>query len=167
MKAETQERHVSEEELSAALLEGAGEAILPHLASCPACREEAERLRRALAGFAEASRAEAERPESDWAQQRAVINERIGRHASGTRRLVWATAAAALALAANLALQHGPRVEPTAQIDPDHLLLYEVQRAVGRTLPEAFEPARLLTQEMARAAEAQTNSDNSKQGEKK
>jgi len=163
MREEIQSRHLREEALSVALVEG--EEVLPHLASCPACHEETLRLRRALAGFAESAREQAERSESAWAEQRRVIADRMERHAWAMRRLVWAAAAASLVLAAQLALQQAPPVKPAPQVDPDHLLLYEVRQAVNRTLPEAFEPARLLTQEMARAAEA--NSESTKQGEKK
>ena len=165
MQEGTQIRHASDEEFSLALMEG--EETLPHLESCPACHGETQRVRRALGGFAEAARAEAERPESDWAQQRATITERNERYASATRRLVWAAAAASLVLAAHLALEQARRIEPTAQVDPDSVLLYEVRRAVDREFPAAFEPARLLTQEMSRAAQTQASSDRTKEGEKK
>jgi predicted anti-sigma-YlaC factor YlaD len=161
-----QERHISEEELTAALAGDASENVRAHLAACANCRDELERLRGALGGFAEAAREEAGRPEYEWTRQRAAIAERIRRQTSATHRLAWAAGFAALLLAASFFIQQGWQVEQV-EIDPDHLFLYEVQRSVWREVPAALEPATLLTQEMARAVQTQSDSARKNEGEKK
>jgi len=152
--------HLTDEEMLEQLINqsaGAGDAaVREHLASCPACREEHESLRRVLGRYAEESRAVAERPESFWQRQQAALARRWAEQPT-SRRLAWAAAVAMVVLAAVLLIEKTPPAVRTAETDPDQVLLVEVERSVRRELPRALEPAALLAQEVSRSGETRSN----------
>lgn len=151
------QQHLSEEQWSSVLL-GMGRAEeQAHLAECPLCSAEEQRLRAALAGFGEAARDAAERPEAFWAWQRGAIAGRLAAKKTDSRRLVWAGAMAVVVLLASALLRQPPPEPVTAQVDPDHALLVDVERSMRSEVPEALAPATLLANEMSRAAERKTN----------
>ena len=112
---------------------------------------------RHLTAFAEAVRAEAERPEGFWRAQRSAIAGRIqDSQRRASLRLAWAGSLALVVIAASLLTQAPAPVASAAQNDPDHDLLVGVERAVRRPVPQALEPARLLAQEIERSATAES-----------
>jgi hypothetical protein len=156
--------HLSDEQLSAALLAADDTAAAEHLAGCEDCRFELERMRAALAGVHAESLRRAEHPPLFWREQRQAIASRMpaGREIE-TRPLAWAGSLAMVAVAAAWLMQSAPPAPPqanrmqgatsvSAPVDPDHALLVEIQRSVRRDVPRALEPATLLAQELHRAA---------------
>lgn len=109
-----------------------------------------------MAAFAEAVRAEAERPPSFWLAQRAAIAGRIqGSERKASLRLAWAASLALIVTATSLLTQAPLPAASVAAYDPDHDLLVGVERAVRRPVPQALEPARLLAQEIESSATAE------------
>ena len=109
-----------------------------------------------IAAFAEAVRAEAERPPRFWLAQRSAIAGRIQGSERGTSlRLAWAASLALVVIATSLLAQAPLPAASVAAYDPDHELLVGVERAVRRPVPQALEPARLLAQEMESSAMAE------------
>ena len=157
--------HLTDEQLTAALVAANDAATETHLAGCAECRAEQEALRGALDTASCWVRAAAERPEGFWQRQRASIAARLAEAARvAARPWGWATAFAALLLAAMLLNQQAPPPQTgVAPADPDHALLLEVQRSVRREVPQALEPAALLAYDLA--SEAQKHREKQK-GEK-
>ena len=147
--------HLTDEQSTDELIGSEDLGTREHLAACPACGDEQERLRRALAHYCDTLHSAAERPASLWLRQREAIAAR--RPARPAPRLAWAAAAAAMVLLAVLLIEKTPRAAPVAQNDPDHVLLVEVERSVKRELPRALEPAALLAQEVHRGTERRAN----------
>lgn len=125
-----------------------------HLAECPPCQSERERVQDVLSQFAAANREYANRPETFWQHQALRIE--AARRKSETRSRLVATlvpAVVVLFLAAFGILGHAPGVRPvatvapTVQVDPDHELLLEVERAIQTDTPRALEPATLMVDE--------------------
>lgn len=140
--------HLTEEQLFESLLEARDAATLQHLAACPACSGELDRLRRATSALRDSARAQAEQPEGFWARQRTSAASRLsGRPA---HPLTWAAAVAAAVLAAMLLQEPRPVAPATPAPDPDQALLVSVEQAVNRQVPQALAPAALITQEIAR-----------------
>ncbi len=150
------QEHLTDEQLADRFAGGANTPTHEHLTACPACREEEELLNDLQARYRKTVHAAAHRPEAFWQWQRtAIAAQSIGRLES--RRLAWATAAAAMVLLAMLLIERMPPPKPLAQSDPDHALLVDVDRSVRRELPRALEPAALLAQEVSRGSEARSN----------
>jgi hypothetical protein len=135
-----------------------------HMAHCEPCQEERERVGESLREFGAASREHAGRPEIFWEQQaariRAARNERAQRSRLG---LTLAPGLAVLFLVAFALLSRepgaGPAQPPTAQVDSDHELLVEVERAVEAETPMSLKPAALmLDQDDGTGAVNSTNS---------
>ncbi|GEM_PF-2148358 len=148
--------HLTDEQMVEHLCGDADSTAREHLAACPACREEHERLRLILTQYAATTRAAAVRSESFWQAQRAAI-VRGWSGPPALRRLAWAAAAASVVLAAALLIEVAPRPEPHADADADHALLVEIERSGRRELPRALEPAALLAQEVSRSADISSN----------
>lgn len=147
-------QHLSEEQLSAAIIGEAGNDVTAHLADCAACRNEHESMALTLGGFRAVAEAKAARPAGFWYTQRAAVAAQLGGRSFVRPRLaVWAGALAVLTLAAGM-LAQTPQIgapDYSAAADPDHQLLMDVERSVQRTVPRALEPATALAQEMAQA----------------
>ena len=120
-----------------------------HLAHCAPCQDERERVGEALREFGSASRQYAGRSEIFWEQQAARIREahnlRAGRSRLG---LTLAPGLALVFLIALVLVSRGPSARPVqppiAQVDTDHELLVEVERAVESDTPRSLEPAALM-----------------------
>lgn len=140
--------HLTEEQIFESLLEAKDAAALRHLAACPACSGELDRLRLATTTLRASANTQAERPEGFWARQRSSAAARNSGRA--VRPLAWAAALAAAVLAAMLVQEPRPVVPATPTPDPDQALLVSVERAVNRQVPRALAPAALLTQEISR-----------------
>lgn len=140
--------HLTEEQLFESLLAAKDAATLEHLAACPACSGELDRVRRATSALRDSARAQAEQPEGFWARQRATAAARSSH--SPARPLAWAAAIAAAVLAAMLLQEPRPVAPAAPPPDPDHALMVAVEQATRREVPRALEPAALLTQEITR-----------------
>lgn len=143
--------HLTDDQWSEWLLGDESAGLGQHLSACPACRAEGERLRRMLGQFRRETHAAAARQEGFWHGQRTAIDERL-QAGRPSRRLAWATAFAAILLSALLLTPKTSSPPPMADSDPDQDLLVDVARSLEREVPRALEPARLVTQDLARAA---------------
>ncbi len=158
------QEHLTDEQLAEQLAGHADAHAREHLAVCPACRDEQERMDNLLARCQEAIRAAANRSEAFWQWQRTAIARR-GAERSGSRRLAWAAATAALVLITILLTEKTPPAKSLAKSDPDQALLVDVERSVRREVPRALEPAALLAQEISRGAEASYRETQRKNGQ--
>ena len=142
--------HLTEEEIFESLVEtqDADAAAREHLAACPACSQELDRLRRTTSALRDSARAQAEQPEGFWTRQRASAASRTSRRSVSP--LTWAAAIAVAGLAATLIHEPRPAVPATPPPDPDQVLLVSVEQAVNRQVPQALAPATLITQEITR-----------------
>ena len=143
--------HLTEEQIFESLLEtndAKDTAVLEHLAACPACSGELNRLRTVTSTLRDSARAQAEKPEGFWARQRSAAAS----HSSETaaRPLAWAAALAAAVLAATLLQEPRPVPPALPAPDPDHALMVAVEEATRREVPQALAPMALLTQEISR-----------------
>jgi hypothetical protein len=126
-----------------------------HIANCQPCQAERDRVEDALRQFAVANRENANRPENFWESQATRI--RSARKDSETRSrltLSLVPSVVVLLLAAFAILGRAPGVHPVAtptatapQVDSDHELLLEVERAIQTDTPRALEPATLMVDE--------------------
>ena len=125
-----------------------------HLAHCPPCQTEREKVEDALRQFGAANREYANRSESFYEQQAARI--RAARQESKQRsRLTMALVPSlvVLVLLAIAMLGKAPGIRPAAvappvqQSDSDHELLLEVERAIQSDTPRALEPATLMVED--------------------
>jgi hypothetical protein len=125
-----------------------------HVANCPPCLAERERLEDALRQFGAANREYALRGEDFWERQAAQIRQKR-REASGRMRVAagLAPVLATLLLVGVLLVHRAPRVEPSAQTAPavqtvsDHELLLAVERAVESDTPQALAPMAWVEEE--------------------
>jgi hypothetical protein len=148
MQAHLTEEQIFKSLLGESLLETRDAAPQEHLAACPACSGELDRLRRATSALRHSAHAQAERPEGFWAHQRSSAASRISGRA--VRPLAWAAALAAAVLAAMLVQEPRPVVPAALPPDPDHALMVAVEQATRREVPQALAPAALLAQEISR-----------------
>jgi hypothetical protein len=122
-----------------------------HLANCAPCQEERERVQEALQLFGAANRQYAHRSETFWEQQAARIRAAQQERARRSRLTLSLTPGlAALVLLAVVLLLRAPAPpvpQPTAQIDYDHELLVEVERAVQSATPMSLQAATLMVEE--------------------
>jgi hypothetical protein len=140
--------HLTEEKIFESLLGTQDASAQEHLAACPVCSRELDRLRRATSALRDSARAQAEQPEGFWIRQRSSAASRISERPD--RPLVWAAVIAAAVLAATLIHEPRPAAPPKPPVDPDQALLVSVERAVNRQVPQALAPATLITQEITR-----------------
>ena len=125
-----------------------------HIAGCQPCQAERDNVESALRQFAAANREYAKRPEEFWEVQAARI--RAARKESDVKSKLTMTlipSVVVLLLAAFAVLGRAPSVRPIrppapiAQVDADHELLLEVERAIQSDTPRALEPATLMVDE--------------------
>jgi hypothetical protein len=125
-----------------------------HIAECQPCQTERDQVEDALRQFATANREYAQRTEDFWELQAARI--RTARRESESKSRLTTTlipSVVVLLLAAFAMLGRAPRVQPAqpatpvAQVDSDHELLLEVERAIQYDTPRALEPATLMVDE--------------------
>jgi predicted anti-sigma-YlaC factor YlaD len=152
--------HLSDEQWAAAVLDEGGQAAADHLSGCAACREEARSFAEAMAGARASIRKAAEQPESFWREQREGITTRLVDHASYQpwKRFVWVTATVTLVLLATTLLSRNKAPSlPESNAESDDALLLSVQQSIASDLPQALQPAALLTEEIDRAAATARN----------
>jgi len=122
-----------------------------HLANCAPCQAERERVQEALRFFGAANREHANRSESFWEQQAARIRAARTERSRRSQLAMTLTPGLAVLLLLAFALLHrgsvSPPTQPAAQIDYDHELLVEVERAVQSDTPLSLEPATLMVEE--------------------
>ena len=105
------------------------------------------RFDRAVEAFARQVRHGAARDDAAWARQREAIAQRLQRRPGAFPALAWvAVAASAAAIVAGVLVAggpgaHGPQAPGVQASDPDDELIAEVERAMSREMPSAFEPA--------------------------
>ena len=137
-----------------ALLVGFDLAAEHHIAECQPCQAERDQVEIALRKFAAANREYAQRPDDFWVC-RPVAS---GQHAESDSKSrphddVLVPSVVVLLLAAFAILGRAPGVRPiqsaapVAQVDADHELLLEVERAIQSDTPRALEPATLMVDE--------------------
>lgn len=148
--------HLTDPELTETLRgEPAGDTGA-HLAECPICRAERDRLQAALAALTVQARMQAERPEESWAGQRRQIASRLRDRLSPRpgRRWAWVPAAVGLGVVTWLWF-HGRAPQTVPEPTADHALLLAIERSIQTEYPAALRPAALLAAEVERR-EAET-----------
>jgi len=113
-------------------------------------------LRQTLEALPDWARSSTEHSEEFWQKQRDSVWSRIStpQFRAQDRLAQWSpalacSALAAIVLLAGFILNRAPSALPReAQIDPDHELLLQVERAVNNDGPAALDPAALLAEEM-------------------
>ncbi len=122
-----------------------------HLANCAPCQTERERVQEALQLFGAANREYANRSENFWEQQAARIRAAQTERSHRSRLAVTLTPGLAVLMLLAFALLHRAPVslpvQPVAQIDYDHELLVEVERAVHTATPLSLQAATLMVEE--------------------
>jgi len=145
-----------------------GELLTPpnaspqHLAECSECHEEHKRLQELMSVLPEWARSTDQQPEIFWARQSAGIRSRIAQLPERRRsaRLVWAIAVGIILLASFLLRTGSVRIpRHRCQVDADHELLVAVEQVLDGDVPEALQPASLLTEEMTRTPKSNSHSD--------
>jgi hypothetical protein len=135
--------------------EWGSEESAEHRANCAICRAEHERLEGALAGFRALAQTAAERPEYFWDRQRLAILDRLkAPHVTRRYRAIWIWATAAtlvIVLVLILNPNHSQSIVPDFAAGHDQELLVGVERSLNRELPQALQPAVILTQELDNA----------------
>jgi len=144
--------HINDDDAAAFLINDAepGDQVL----WCDECVADLNRTRSHLDAVRDYVAVAAERDEFFWTQQRAAIRQRINPAARGVR-LRWAACVAGLvAIAALLVGSSGTPSHETvrnAQLDPDYVLLADIQQTLARPVPNAVEPMRVLASDMDQA----------------
>lgn len=113
-------------------------------------------LRETIESLPEWARSATEYSEDFWQKQREAVWSRIStpEFRAQERLARWSptlagSALAAILLLAGFILHRAPATLPRqAQVDPDHELLLQVERAVNNDGPAALDPAALLAEEM-------------------
>ena len=125
-----------------------------HIAECQPCQAERDQIEIALHKFAAANREYAQRPEDFWELQAGRIRAAHRESDSKSRlTMTLVPSVVVLLLAAFAILGRTPGVRPTrppapiAQVDADHELLLQVERAIQSDTPRALEPATLMVDE--------------------
>ena len=160
--------HLTDDELRDWLMDAPSVRLGQHMAACSQCRDEALRLRGAVAGFRNALQAAA--PRSAWQPMLPVSSARPWWRQAASP-LAWAPAIAAVVLLA-FAIRlfqpaprtvHAPTPRPAAQVvyddAKDEALLAEVQDALEQRSPMALAPAEELGPDLdaMRSAPSQTS----------
>jgi hypothetical protein len=122
-----------------------------HLANCAPCQTERDRVQEALQLFGAANREYANRSETFWEKQAARIRAAQTERSHRSRLAMTLTPGLAVLMLLAFALLHrapvSPPVQPVAQIDYDHELLVEVERAVQTATPLSLQAATLMVEE--------------------
>jgi anti-sigma factor RsiW len=141
--------HLTDTEIAEALGEAPQVEVLDHLACCPTCRADRDRLQTTLTGLTAQMRARAARPEAAWDRQARQIAGRLHERPPRAQPWRWAWAPAVVGLAALAGIWlHGqsPRVTPSTETDD--ALLVAVERSIHAEVPAALRPAALLVGEV-------------------
>ncbi len=104
-----------------------------------------------LEAFRDSARSAAERPDAFWETQRSAVSAALRKSRTTAWRrpaLVWVPVAAVVMLCLFLFVENGKAPTPDFAAGSDQDLLIDVQRAVDREYPSAFDPASLITQEI-------------------
>jgi len=125
-----------------------------HIAHCPPCQTEREKVEDALRQFGAANREYANRSESFYEQQAARIRA-AQRESKQRSRLTMALVPSLVVLVflAVALLGKAPGVRPAVvtppvqQTDSDYELLLEVERVIQSDTPRALEPATLMVED--------------------
>jgi hypothetical protein len=126
-----------------------------HIANCQPCQTKRDRVEDALRQFAAANREYANRPETFWELQAARIRS-VNKDSDARSRLTLSLVPSLviLLLAAFAILGRAPGLRPVVppiaaapQVDADHELLLEVERAIQTDTPLALEPVTLMVDE--------------------
>jgi predicted anti-sigma-YlaC factor YlaD len=152
--------HLSNEQWAAAVLNENDGVGVEHLAECAACREEARSFTDAIRGVRARIREAAEQPEPFWREQREGVTTRLADHVfpQPWKRFVWVTATVTLVFLATTLLSRNKAPSlPKTEADSDDALLLSVQQSIESDLPQALQPAALLTEEIDRAAATPKN----------
>jgi predicted anti-sigma-YlaC factor YlaD len=121
-----------------------------HLANCAPCQTERERVEEALQLFRAANQEYTNRPEMFWEQQAARIRAAQNERARRSRLAMTLTPGLAVLMLLAFAMLHRtpvPPVQPVAQVDYDHELLVEVERAVQSSTPLSLRAATLMVED--------------------
>ena len=152
--------HLTDSEMTETLGgEPAGDT-LGHLADCPTCRAERDRLQATLSALAAQLRGQAMRPEASWEGQRRQIARRLREPPTlaPSWRWAWALAAVALVVMAEVWF-HGNPAQPLPAAADDHALLLAVERSLQTECPVALRPAALLAAEAEQGGAAGRGAD--------
>jgi|PlaIllAssembly_1097288.scaffolds.fasta_scaffold57221_2 predicted anti-sigma-YlaC factor YlaD len=153
--------HLTDTEMAEALDEAPSGAVRDHLASCPTCRAERDRLQATLTGLAAQMQARAARPAAAWDQQARQIADRLHERQPRAQpwRWAWAPAVVGLAVLAGFWFYgQSPRMAPGTETDD--ALLVAVERSIHADVPAALRPAALLVGEVGgRGTEAEQSLD--------
>ena len=141
--------HLTDRDMMEALHKAPSGEVRDHLAGCPSCRAERERLQAALTGFAEQAHAWADRSDAAWDRQARQILARPREAQGHTLRWRWACVPALLGLAALAGLCfHGQSLRVSPPLENDEALLAAVDRSIQAEVPAALRPVTLLLGEV-------------------
>jgi hypothetical protein len=148
--------HLTDAEITEVLNGELRGETLAHLADCPICRAERDRLRATLTGLAEGAFEQSEREEHSWERQRRQIADRLISRPfrSPSWCWVWAPAAVGLAVVALVWFRWETPQQPLGP-DANHAILTAVERSLQANVPAALQPVALLASEIERG-EAET-----------
>lgn len=153
-------RHLTDSEMTETLGgEPAGDTRA-HLADCPACRAERDRLQAALSDLAAQVRGQAMRPEASWERQRRQIARQLRETSTLAPSWRWAWALTAVVLVVLIVVWfHGKPPQPLPATAADHTLLLAVERSLQTECPVALRPAGLLAAEAEQGGAAGRGAD--------
>jgi predicted anti-sigma-YlaC factor YlaD len=153
--------HLTDTEMAQALGEAPPGEVCDHLAGCPACRADRDRLQATLTGLAAQMRTRTARPEAAWDRQARQSAERLHERQPRAQPWRWAWAPAVVGLAALVGIWvHGQSPRVTPGTETDDALLVAVERSIHADVPAALRPAALLVGEVGgRGTEAERRLD--------
>ena len=140
--------HLNDTEMTEALQGSPPVDVLSHIAGCPSCRAECERLQATLTGVAEQAREWANRSDATWDRQARQIMARARERQRPPRwRWVWAPALVGMAGLAGVWF-HNQRTQVVPPLENDEALLAAVERSIQTDVPAALRPLALLVGEV-------------------
>jgi hypothetical protein len=139
--------HLSDDQITEWVLGTRDEFVRRHLETCDACSREAEGLRRTISSFRDSIHATAQRDQSFWRNQQLAIREQVPGRDWYPLHWAWAVAMVMVLIAAVFLTRPPNSPRNNATEDADKVLLQEVQRDLGREVPQALAPAVLIAEE--------------------
>ncbi len=141
--------HLSDQEIAESLDTDPSREAGDHLAACPTCRAERQRMQATVMDMAAVAREWADRPEIAWDRQARQIMTRARQSPRPAPRWRWAYAPALVGLAALAGIWfQGHTTTPVRPVESDEALLAGVQQAVRAEVPAALRPMALLLDAM-------------------